>query len=127
MKGHGEKISRNQEKAIAALLSCSTISDAAESIGIGEVTLHRWLKLEHFQAAYRGARRQVVNQAIALVQAGMSDAVATLRNVMTNPESPASSRVSAAKAMLDIGVKAFEVEDLAERVAALEKQTKHIN
>ena len=39
MSGHGEKLTRKQDAAIGALLSQSTISAAAESVGIGEATL----------------------------------------------------------------------------------------
>ena len=49
MKAHGEKLSRKQELAIAALLTCHAITDAAHQCGIGEVTLHRWLKEAPFR------------------------------------------------------------------------------
>ena len=59
---HG--ISRKQDTAIGALLSRPTISAAAESVGIGESTLRRWLKDRDFLAAYRAARREAVSQAV---------------------------------------------------------------
>ena len=49
-------ISRKQDAAIGALLSRPTISAAAESVGIGEATLRRWLKAPGFLAPYRTAR-----------------------------------------------------------------------
>jgi len=52
----------------------------------------------------------------------MSEAVETLRSVMADADAPASSRVAAARAMLDLGLKSVEIEDLVERVDALEKQ-----
>lgn len=57
MKGHGEKLSRKQEAAVAALLTESTLCRAAERARVGEVTLWRWLKEPGFKAAYREARR----------------------------------------------------------------------
>jgi predicted DNA-binding protein (UPF0251 family) len=84
MTGHGEKLSRNQEKAISALISSPSISEAAKKVGIGEKTLWRWLQLNNFKRRYQKARRVVVRQAIALVQAGMSDAVKALQEVMRN-------------------------------------------
>jgi hypothetical protein len=122
MEAHGEKLSRKQELAIAALLTCSAITDAAKQCSIGEVTLHRWLKDATFQAAYREARRAVVQQAITQVQRATGEAVETLRNVMQDRESPASARVSAAKAILETAVKGIEIEDLEARIAALEAQ-----
>ena len=120
MKAHGEKLSRKQELAIAALLTCSAITDAAKQCGIGEVTLHRWLKEPTFQAAYREARRQVVQQAIVQVQQATGEAVATLRQVMQAADAPASAKVSAAKTILETAVKAVELEDLEARIVALE-------
>ena len=124
MKAHGEKLSRKQELALAALLTCSAITDAAKQCGIGEVTLHRWLKDATFQAAYREARRAVVQHAITQVQQATGEAVETLRRVMQDPEAPASAKVSAAKNILDTAVKAVELEDLEARITALEQQAR---
>jgi hypothetical protein len=44
MKGHGEKLSRKQEHTIAALLTAPSVAEAAQSAGVGEPTLYRWLK-----------------------------------------------------------------------------------
>ena len=123
MAGSG-KLSRNQEKAIAALLNYSSIPEAAKSIGIGERTLFRWLKLDAFKIGYREARQEVVSQSIARIQAGMSKAVKTLTEVMGDKQAPASARVSAAKAMLDLGLKANELEEIETRVCELERKLK---
>ena len=94
MTGHGQKLSRNKEKAISALLSSPSIPEAAKTVGIGKKTLWRWLQLDSFKKAYRKARKEVVSQAIAQVQKGMSDAVKTLQAVMSDEKAPASARVS---------------------------------
>jgi hypothetical protein len=123
MPGHGEKLTRKQDQAIAALITCPSILDAARQSGIAEVTLYRWLKLAGFQAGYTAARRAVVQQAIVQVQQATGEAVETLRAIMHDPEAPASARVSAAKTILETAVKAVELEDLAIRIAALEAAT----
>ena len=120
MNGHGQKLNRNQEKAIAALLSNPSIPAAAKAIEVGESTLSRWLKISSFQAAYRSARKQVVSLAIAKVQAAMTEAVDTLKSVMNDAESPASTRVAAARTILDLGIKSVEIEDFEERIKILE-------
>jgi hypothetical protein len=88
MTGHGEKLSRKQDQAITALLTCASITEAATQCGLAEVTVRRWLKQDTFQQAYRDARRQVVQQAIVQVQQATGEAVATLRTVMQAPEAP---------------------------------------
>jgi len=114
------KLSRKQDQTIAALLTSPSILDAARQSGVAEVTLYRWLKLDGFQAGYREARRQVVQQAIVQIQGACAEAVETLRAIMCDTAAPASARVSAAKTVLDTAVKAVELEDLGTRIAALE-------
>jgi hypothetical protein len=122
MIGHGEKLSRKQDQVITALVTCASITEAAAQCGLADVTLRRWLKQEPFQAAYREARRAVVQQAITQVQRATGEAVETLRRVMQDAEASASARVSAAKTILETAVKAVEVEDLEARITALEAQ-----
>ena len=50
-------LSAKQDKALIALLTEPTISAAAKKVGIGERTLHTWLRDATFTAAYREARR----------------------------------------------------------------------
>ncbi|MFA7468121.1 MAG: transposase family protein [Desulfotomaculaceae bacterium] len=123
MKGHGEKLTRKQEQAIAALLLQPTIAEAARSANIGETTLWRWLQVEGFQVAYAKAKKEAVAQAVARLQQITSKAVDTLQAVMEDEEAPASSRVTAARVVLETSLKAIELEDLAARVEQLEKTT----
>jgi len=124
MKGHGEKLSRNQERVIVALLNHTSVTKAADAAGIGEVTIYRWLKDDGFNSAYRDARRQVVQQGIVKIQKSIKAAVDTLTAIMEDNEAPASSRVSAAKTIIDIGIRATEMEQLEERIEDLEKIVK---
>lgn len=121
MAGHGEKLGRKQEEAIAALLSQRNIEDAARVAGVGARTLLRWLQLPEFDAAYRGARRAAFRQSIARLQQASSAAVATLLKIMVDPNAPASTRVRAADSVLDHSAKAIEIEDIEVRVAELER------
>ena len=121
MKGHGEKLNRKQEMAISCLLEQPTIKEAAVFCGVGEVTLWRWLQQPEFQERYRQAKRQVVEQAITRLQQVTGAAVTTLREIMLDSEAPASSRVTAAKTILETAVKSVELEDLVTRLDKLEK------
>jgi transposase-like protein len=115
-------LTRKQDETIAVLLTVPTIAQAARQVGVGERTLFRWLRQDPaFQAAYREARRQAVQHAIARIQQATSTAVTTLEGVMRDPDKPSSSRVSAARAVLELALKAVELEDLEARVSALEQ------
>lgn len=112
-----------QEQGITALLVRGSLQAAAEASGVNEKTLRRWLREDlAFQAAYREARRQVVQQAIGQVQQATGEAVETLRKVRKDRKATASARVTAAKAILETAVKAVELEDLEARITALEAQ-----
>jgi hypothetical protein len=115
-----EKLTAKQERALVALLSTGGIKEAAELCAVNESTIWRWLQLPSFQTRYRAARRQVVETAIAQLQQDCSIAVRVLREVAEDAESPASSRVAAAKTILDQSVSAIELMDLQERIEKLE-------
>jgi hypothetical protein len=100
MKGHGQKLTGKQEALIAALLTEPTHAAAATKAGVSEATLHRWLRLPEFQAAYRQARRELVEGAVARIQAATGQAVDTLLTVATKGAKD-SDRVRAAIALLD--------------------------
>lgn len=123
MKAESAKFTRKKEQAIANLLQMPTIAEAAKATGIAEVTLFRWLQDHEFATAYRQARRQVVDSAIGYLQQAASSAVGVLVSVMNDTDSPASCKVTAAKAVLDMALKAVELQDLEERISALEEMT----
>ena len=65
--------------------------------------------------------RYAVGQAVARLSQVCGEAVETLREILKNPEAPASSRVSAAKTVLDIALKSVELEEINRRIEALEQ------
>ncbi|HNX29716.1 MAG TPA: hypothetical protein PKN87_09980 [Syntrophomonadaceae bacterium] len=119
--GHGEKASRKQDILICALLSEPTIELAAKKAGIGSTTAYRWMQDSEFLEEYQEARRLAVANAIGQLHQTSSEAVATLRKVMLDNDSPPASRVSAAKTILDLSLKAVELEDLAGRINRIEQ------
>jgi transposase-like protein len=117
--GHGGKRPRQAEAAIAALLTEPTVEAAAQRVGINESTLLRWLKEPEFGNEYRTARRLVVEGAVGRLQQTATQAVDALAwNLQCGIP---AVEVGAAKAVLDQALKAVELMDLVERVAALEQ------
>jgi hypothetical protein len=119
-KGHGEKQSRNEEAAIAALLSEPTLDRAAQRCGIGAKTLWRWLRQPEFQARHREARRLVFEQAILRLQYIAGEAVDALHKSLECPF-PAV-QVRAALGILDQAVKASELYEMQDRLTKLEQR-----
>ena len=121
MKPLEQKLTAKQEQALIALLDCGEIKQAAETAGVTKVTLWRWLQSPDFQSRYRAARRQLVETAIAQLQSDCTIAARVLREVAEDREAPASSRVAAARTILEQSIGAIELMDLQERVEMLEK------
>lgn len=119
-KGHGSKLPRKAEQAIAALLNFPTIEGAAASIGIAPATLRRWLQETNFRGAYQEARREIMRQTGAQLQSAAKDAVDCLVKVAKGGASEAA-RVSAARTILEQAFDAVDLEDLQQRLAALEE------
>jgi hypothetical protein len=110
MRTHRQELSRKQQKLIAALLTERTHAAAASQAGVSEATLHRWLNVPAFRAAYRQARRRLVEAAIARLQAATGHAVDALLAV-TKDGKKDSDRVRAAVALLDHAFQALTDAD----------------
>jgi hypothetical protein len=121
MRGHGAKLSRKMEEAVAAVLTQKNFEEAARSVGVGTATLLRWQKLPEFKAALRQARRDAYSQSIGRLQQATSAAVSTLLKTMVDPGTPPSTKVRAADSVLSHAAKAIELEDIEARVSELER------
>jgi hypothetical protein len=116
-----DKLNARQHRAISGLLSEPSIRQAAKAADVPEKTLFNWLKEPAFDAAYRAARRDSVQQATARLQFATSAAVSVLCQLMTRDTVHASIRLSAAKTILELSFKSIEIDDLAARLEALEQ------
>ena len=121
MAGHGSKLGRRKEAALAALLSRRTIEEAAREAAVSSRTLLRWMKLPEFRDAWLGVRRDCLTHAMSRLQHGAGAAVSTLLKAIVDPSVPAS-RVRAAQATLALAARGVEIEDLDIRIAQLEQE-----
>ncbi len=119
-RGHGPRLDRKQQEAIAALITHSSIVAAAKACDLGESTLRRWLQTEAFQQAYTQARQQILTTAISGLFEVSHLAVHTLRDLLTDKQEPAFVRLAAARTALQLGFKGAEWITLEQRVASLE-------
>jgi hypothetical protein len=118
--GHGAKLTRRQEQAIAALISAPSIAEAAQACGVSEKTLDRWLVLPEFAAAYEAARHQTLRDALQSLEAACTGAVAALVRVMSGEATPPATVVSAARSVLDYAMRGKELMELEDRIGAIE-------
>jgi hypothetical protein len=123
MKGHGTKLGRKQEAAIAALLTAGTLAAAAQSSGVSEATLWRWQQQPDFAALYKQAKTALLEAVTAKLRKQAGSAVDTLAELAGNTDNPAGARVSASRTIVELALRAHELEDLTERLTALEEAT----
>jgi hypothetical protein len=121
MTGHGSKLGRKLEQAVAALLTARNNEEAAKAIGVSRKTLLRWQKLPEFERAYREARMSAFRQSTARLQQASSPAVTTLLKIMVDPAAPMAVKARCAYYTLDQTKKAIETEEIETRVTELER------
>ena len=121
MKGHGEKFTRQKEAAIIGLLTKPTLDRAAKFANISSTTLWRLQQDPGFQAELRKARRQSMERSVAQLQQASLTAVKTLQEIMQDRKASASARVMAARTVLEMGLRATEVDDVGDRLAAVKR------
>jgi hypothetical protein len=114
---HGDRLSKKQEQAIAALLAHPTIDAAAQAVGVNEKTLRGWLRLPAFEAAYRAARNDVLERTVAGLLRVSGKAVTTLEACLDDGR--ACDRIRAALGILTQATRGVELLDLAGQLAEL--------
>ncbi len=119
-----EQVSPKQQKLIAALLAGQTIQNAASTAGCNEATAHAWLKLEHVRQAYNNAKRALFDEALSGLMLDVSEARATLRDIMKDAGAPHSSRVRAAQILLEQAIESHKMSELEAKIAELEDLVK---
>ena len=109
-----------QQKALAALLTSPSKAAAAKAAGIAPRTLRDYWGDPEFQAAYRDAFGNMVEDATRQAQQAISPAMSTLREIVEDREEDAQARISAARAILSHGIKLTETTDILNRLQELE-------
>jgi len=109
-----------KQKALVALLTQPTKEKAAAAAGITSKTLRGYLDDPEFQAEYRKAFAELVEDATRKVQQTLDPAVAVLREVMEDSDENGQVRVSAARSVLEYGLKMTEQTDIITRLQELE-------
>ena len=93
----GPELSPGQDRAIAELLSGSSVTAAAEAAGVSRSSVHRWLADDPaFIAAYNLARQEVRDAARRDLDSLAVQAVGCVRSLMAGPETPAAVTLRAA-------------------------------
>ena len=114
--------SRLRERAVTNLLQFPTLQQAAEATGIGLRTIQLWLKDDAFQELYRKGKADLLEQATTRLRGAAGKAVIVLDKIANDTKINAAARVTAARTILELGLRAHEIEDLWEEIQKLKKQ-----
>lgn len=108
------------DQTIAAILLHPTLIKAAQFLGINEATLWRRMQYSDLRRGLREAKKRIYQQALLRLQTIAIEAVDTLATIMKDPSEPGSTRVSAARTILEGASKAVECDELRNRIEGLE-------
>ncbi|VTU02526.1 Phage protein OS=Acetonema longum DSM 6540 GN=ALO_17461 PE=4 SV=1 [Gemmataceae bacterium] len=113
-----EQRKKNEDALLLALACGATVEAAARQCGLTDRTIYRRLSEPAFKDRLQALRTDMVARAAGMLTAAAGEAVRTL--LQLQKDAPATVRLGAAKAVLEVGMKLREVVDLEARMAALE-------
>jgi hypothetical protein len=117
-----KKITPQQQRAIAALLSTKNVAEAASKADVGGRTLHRWIAEDAmFKAALSAAESELIDGATRRLLQYQDAAITVIASIMLDKERPSSVRLRAATAVVDYMLKLRELRNIEERLTALEE------
>ena len=115
-------MTQKQQKALAALLTNPTREAAAAAAGIGSKTLRRYLADPEFQAEYQQAVSGVIADAAQQARQSLSPALTCLREIVEDSGEPSTARISAARSLLEYGLRLTETADILTQIETLERR-----
>ncbi len=112
---------KKNDDALVLALACEATVEAARQCDLSERTVYKRLKDPAFQAAVKLVRSDMVRRSAGLLSAASGEAVRTLLALMKDSAPPAT-RLGAAKAVLELGMKIRELAELEAEVRELEEK-----
>ena len=111
---------KGELRLLVALAAGETVRDAAKAAGIGERTATRYTAEPDFRRRVVELRAAMVERALGKLADAATAAVDTLRSLL-NAEGE-STRLGAARSILELGNRMRETVELEQRLAALEQR-----
>ena len=91
---------------------CRTRAEAAKAAGVGESTLRSYMQDSEFSAAYKHAAAGIMDGATRRLQRNLTAAIDRLGQIVANDEENSMADISAAKTLLEYGLKFTEFNDI---------------
>jgi phage terminase small subunit len=117
-----ERLTTKQRRFVAASLSALTVRDAARLAGVSEPTAWRYLQSPAVRQELAERQDGILGHVARRLASEMGKALDVLSEVMEDTMAQPAPRVSAARAVLESGLRLAELVALSERVAELERR-----
>ncbi|MBW4435368.1 MAG: hypothetical protein KME28_27580 [Pelatocladus maniniholoensis HA4357-MV3] len=112
-------LSYTQCEALVLLAAGYTDEEVAAKTVVAKSTIARWRKSPEFERLLKQAQLKYIDSALAELVKGAKEAVKELNNIITDPDVPSRTKVSAISVLLTHIVKMREM-DLEERLERIE-------
>ncbi|MFO0815306.1 MAG: hypothetical protein U0796_18990 [Gemmatales bacterium] len=109
----------SNETLLISLACGSTIEAAAAKAGVTPRTVHRRLADPDFRQQLQEFRANMIERASSMLGAAAMEAVKTLLSLMERSV-PHATRLGAARAVLELGIKLRDLIEVERRLSALE-------
>ena len=114
------KTAGSNEALMIALACGATVEAAAAKAGLGERTVYRRLEDPDFRQKLQEFRASMVERSSAMLTAASMEAGKTLLGLMDR-SIPHATRLGAARAVIELGIKLRDLLEVEQRLAALEQ------
>ena len=109
---------------ISALLSCPSIKQASESVGLSEQSVYSRLRKPDFRAQLQNARDNQFQVISSKLEDANFKALDTLIGILDDSEVSAGIKVRASQTLLDLSLRNREQADILTRIQNLEEMLK---
>lgn len=114
------KLTKNQERFLLALLDSQSTGEAIKRANISKTSAYKWLNDPTFKTEYKRMRREIMKQVTGRLQLLALKATTKLEEVLDDPNATNYAVIQASQLILEKAYKGLELEDLEERIEALE-------
>ena len=119
-KTEKKKLTDRQLKVIPIIVTSPTYSEGCKKAKLNRTTFYEWMKKPEFKAELDRQRNEIAAEAFGVLSQGLTKAVETLVSLLDNKDD--RLKRLAAKDVIDFIIRHKEIEDLDQRLAAIEQQ-----
>lgn len=113
---------RNYENVALCILTTSTFDEAAKKAGVSVATISRYRKKEEFQEILNTTKKRLYDESMQKAQGYCLESLEVLKKIMNDSMATDSSRVSAARTILELGISANDKECIIAKIEELERR-----